>query len=303
MTTKTVIETRDLTKVYDGVVAVDGASFSVQRSEVVGFVGLNGAGKSTTINMLMGFQAPTRGSVKLFGEEVTVQNASHSHQRIGFATGDMSLYEQMTGSRYHAFVARAYGVKLESKTYRHLVETFQPQLNKKIKHLSRGNRQKIALIAAFMVDPDLVILDEPSSGLDPLMQQHFLNLVREQTKKGTTVFMSSHYLNEVVDICTRILLIKKGKLVKDMPASQLELSSGKWVRVVTKTKVKPPKDAQLVAREKTAAGQVLEFVTNEPALRLQSWIGTLPNLHDIAVTDHNPEAAFEDLYEEEAGDV
>lgn len=293
-----IIETKNLSKRYSDVPAVEHASFKVQKGEVIGFVGLNGAGKSTTINMLLGFQNPSEGEVYLFGEKVTLPNAHKSHQRIGFATGDMSLFDGMTGRRYLAFVARQYGVSLDGKTPQHLIDRFNPQLDKKLSTLSRGNRQKIALIAAFMAEPELIILDEPSSGLDPLMQQHFLALVREEAEKGTTIFMSSHYLNEVVDVCTRILLIKKGRIVKDMPTAELERGSGKRVRVVTKQKVMPPKSAELVTHEKRADDYVLEFVYKDRALRLQEWIGSLPHLLDLSVSDHSAEAAFEDLYED-----
>jgi len=295
-----IIETKQLSKIYQGIPAVDSADFSISKGEVVGFVGLNGAGKSTTINMLLGFIAPTKGEVQLFGEKVTLANAAKSHRRIGFATGDMSLFDDMTGAQYLKFIARSYGMSLETKTYKKLIQKFDPQLSKKLNALSRGNKQKIALIAAFMPDPDLVILDEPSSGLDPLMQQHFIELVREQAARGTTIFMSSHYLNEVVDVCTRVLLIKNGKLVKDMPASELEATAGKLVRVVTKAKVAPPKLAELVERERLDDRHVLQFVYRDTPYRLQEWLGTLPNLQDLTVSDDSALAAFEDLYEREA---
>lgn len=291
-----IIQTRNLTKKYGDSVAVSSASFSVEKGEVVGFVGLNGAGKSTTINLLLGFQRPSEGEVFLFGEEVTLPNAHKSHRRIGFATGDMSLFDGMTGKKYLEFVAKSYNQPLENDAYKKLVHKFEPQLEKKLKTLSRGNKQKIALIAAFMTQPELVILDEPSSGLDPLMQQHFLELVREESEKGMTIFMSSHYLNEVADVCSRILLIKNGKLVKDIPAAELEAKAGKLVRVVTKTKVTPPKSAELVELTKTQGAYELQFVYKDKALRLQEWIGSLPNLHDISITDHSAEVAFEDLY-------
>lgn len=296
----TILETKNLTKQYDGVAAVSDVSFAVKKGEVIGFVGLNGAGKSTTINMLLGFQRPSQGEVYLFGDKVTLPNAHKSHRRIGFATGDMSLFDDMTGEQYLTFVARSHGQKLRTETFTKLVERFDPQLNKKLKTLSRGNKQKIALVAAFMMNPDLVILDEPSSGLDPLMQQHFLELVREATERGVTIFMSSHYLNEVVDVCSRILLIKKGKLVKDMPAAELETTAGKLVRVTTKTKVMPPKAAELVERETRGEAQLLQFVFRGTAIRLQEWIGSLPQLQDLMVSDDSALAAFEDLYEEEA---
>lgn len=298
--TTSVIEIKNLSKIYGGVPAVDSNSFAITKGEVVGFVGLNGAGKSTTINMLLGFIHPTHGEIELFGEKLTLPNAAKSHQRIGFATGDMSLFDGMTGTQYLRFIARSYGTSTRGETYKKLVDRFEPQLDKKLNTLSRGNKQKIALIAAFMADPELVILDEPSSGLDPLMQQHFLDLVREESEKGTTIFMSSHYLNEVVDVCSRILLIKKGKLVKDLPASALETTAGKLVRVVTKAKVTPPKSAELIEHEKQGENQVLQFVYRGSAIRLQEWLGSLPNLHDLTVSDDSALAAFEDLYEEEA---
>lgn len=293
-----IIEIKNLSKIYGGVPAVNKAGFTVASGEVVGFVGLNGAGKSTTINMLLGFIAPSRGEVQLFEEKVTLPNAAKSHRRIGFATGDMSLFDGMTGLQYLKFVAKTYGVRLSQTSCAELQKRFQPQLDKKLSTLSRGNKQKVALIAAFMNHPELVILDEPSSGLDPLMQQHFLDLVREEAEKGTTIFMSSHYLNEVVDVCSRIILIKDGKITKDMPASELEASSGKLVRVVTKDKVTPPKSADGIETEKRADGYVLQFVFKDKAIRLQEWLGSLPHLQDVSITDHSAQAAFEDLYEE-----
>lgn len=293
-----IIETKNLTKLYGGVAAAKGVTFSVEPGEVVGFVGLNGAGKSTTINMLMGFQAPSEGEVRLFGQPVTLANAHKSHRRIGFATGDMSLFDGMTGAQYLNFVAKTYKVSLKTDTYQQLVETFKPQLGKKLKTLSRGNKQKIALIAAFMSEPELVILDEPSTGLDPLMQQNFLRLVREQSQKGVTIFMSSHYLGEVAEACSRILLIKEGVLLKDIPASELQVSSGKFVRVVTGQKVSPPKSAEAVNQEVNGEAHMLEFVYTDKALRLQEWIGSLPKLQDISISEHNPEAAFQELYDE-----
>ena len=295
-----IIETKALTKKYSGAPAVKDVSFSVEKGEVVGFVGLNGAGKSTTINMLLGFQHPSDGEVRLFDERVTLPNAHRSHRKIGFATGDMSLFDGMTGEQYLRFVARTYGMRLRTSKYETLVKKFEPQLDKKLNSLSRGNKQKVALIAAFMCDPELVILDEPSSGLDPLMQQHFLDLVREESEKGTTIFMSSHYLYEVVDVCSRILLIKKGELVKDMPTSQLETVAGKLVRVVTKAVVKPPKNAELIEHEKRSSSYVLQFVFRGNAIRLQEWLGTLPHLEDVTISDDSALAAFEDLYEEAA---
>lgn len=298
-----IIEIKHVTKSYGSAVAVRDASFAVQPGEVIGFVGLNGAGKSTTINMLLGFQRPTTGEVRLFDTLVTPESAHISHRRIGFATGDMSLFDDMTGRQYLKFVAKSYKNSINTDEFRHLVERLEPQLDKKLSSLSRGNKQKIALIAAFMTQPDLVILDEPSSGLDPLMQQRFLELVREQSQRGMTIFMSSHYLNEVIDVCTRVLLIKNGAIVKDIPAAELEATGGKLVRIVTKQKVTPPKSAEDVKETSEQGLYTLEFIYKDKPLRLQEWLGSLPHLQDMTISDHTAEAAFADLYEEETSNV
>jgi ABC-2 type transport system ATP-binding protein len=147
-----------------------------------------------------------------------------------------------------------------------------------------------------------VILDEPSSGLDPLMQQLFIELIREERQAGTTIFMSSHYLNEVIDVCSRILLIRDGKLVKDIPASDLLSGGGKLVHIVTGHALTPPKDAKDVKTDQTEDGFVLSFTYKAPAARLQQWLGGVSQLKDLSITDHTVEAAFDDLYELETGE-
>ncbi len=295
MNDSVVLAVRDLTKLYKSVPAIDAVSFSVEKGEVVGFVGLNGAGKSTTINIILGFLRASSGSVKIFGQAIVPQNAHRSHHKIGFASGDMSLFANLSGKQYLSFISHRYGVKNQDRL-RELTKRFEPQLDKKINDLSRGNKQKIALIAAFMASPELVILDEPSSGLDPLMQQLFVELIREETERGTTIFMSSHYLNEVVEVCSRILLIRDGKLIKDMPATQLMSSGAKAVRIVSRHIVKPPNVAELVIQKRHASGYELSFTYKADPAKLQIWLGGIPHLIDMTIADHTLESAFEDLY-------
>ena len=294
-----VIAVGGLTKRYRRFAVVDDVSFEIMAGEVVGFVGLNGAGKSTTINMLMGFLRPSSGSISLFGKKLTIANAARSHHDIGYATGDMSLFQDMTGQQYLRFVAKSYAKKLESETYSALIKRFEPQLDKKLKHLSRGNHQKIALIAAFMVQPKLIILDEPTSGLDPLMQRRFLALVRETAATGTAIFMSSHNLEEVSDVCSRILLIKLGKIVKDITAEQLGAAVGKHVHVRTTEPARLPAGSELIKRD---AGSV-QFVYRGEAVWLQRWLGSLVGLQDVTITDHSAEETFKALYEVEKESV
>lgn len=297
-----IIDVQGLTKRYGSYNAVDAVSFSIHKGEVVGFVGLNGAGKSTTINAILGFLHPTVGTISLFGEDVTPGNAFRSHRKIGFASGDMELFLNLTGNQYLSFVSHRYGAK-DKNRLTELSERFDPDLDKKIGDLSRGNKQKIALIAAFLPRPELVILDEPSSGLDPLMQEKFLELIRIEADKGTTIFMSSHYLNEVADVCSRVLLIRSGKLVKDIPAHQLAGVGGKAVRLVSVHKVTPPKNAEQVVQEKTDDGHVLEFVYKSKAALLQQWLSGVPQLIDVTIAEHDIESAFEDLYKTDAVEV
>jgi ABC-2 type transport system ATP-binding protein len=282
-----------VTKRYRRTAVVDSVSFSLYPGEVIGFVGLNGAGKSTTINMLLGFLSSTEGTISLFGKTVTVANAAISHQSIGYATGDMSVFEDMTGRQYLTFVAEAYRLKLSQTSFESLVQRFEPQLNKKIKHLSRGNHQKIALIAAFMVNPKLIVLDEPTSGLDPLMQQRFLELVKEVAATGVTVFMSSHNMGEVADVCSRILLIKLGKLVKDISTEELEAASGKLIRISTKEPIKLPVASTLLFQDQ----HTLKFVYRGDIVWLQRWISLLTGVRDITIEEHSAEATYRELYD------
>lgn len=297
-----IVSVRDLTKIYGGRTAIDTVSFTISKGEVIGFVGLNGAGKSTTINSLLGFLRPSSGVIQLFGKKIVPENAHISHRKLGFASGDMALFTNLTGNQYFDFVAHRYQLKDMCKRD-DLIARFEPDLDKKIGTLSRGNKQKIALIAAFMASPELVILDEPSSGLDPLMQQLFIELIRSEREAGTTVFMSSHYLNEVIDVCSRILLIRDGKLIKDIPATELMTDGGKLVHITTHHEIVLPKDAKDIVKSQIDGRYELTFTYKATAAKLQQWLGGVTQLIDLTISDHTIEAAFDDLYELETGEV
>lgn len=293
-----VIDVKSVTKKFGNFNAVDDVSFSVRAGEVVGFVGVNGAGKTTTISMLLGFISPTQGSVSLFDEAVRPSNANRSHRRIGYAAGDMELPTRMTGRQHLDFVLSQSGEN-RSKRLAELIKLFEPQLDKKIGTLSRGNKQKIALVAAFVTEPDLIVLDEPTSGLDPIMQDAFLSLVRSERERGATIFMSSHYLQEVAEVCTRVLLMKNGRVVEDLSADKLQSTSGKTVRLTTEKKANPPQhDASDIVHEQTAAGQMLEFVYKGKMLDLQRWIARQVGVIDIEISERTLEAEFKSLYQD-----
>jgi len=292
------INLRGVTKHYGAFKAIDDLNISIDKGEVVGFVGLNGAGKSTTINILLGFIKASVGEVEVLGEKIRPSTAHLVHSKIGYASGDMALFTNLSGRQYLDFLAGRLG--LSSATYQtrltELSGVFLPDLDKKIKTLSRGNRQKIALMGAFLDSPELVILDEPTSGLDPLMQQNFLELVKAEAARGVTVFMSSHYLTEVVDVCSRVLLIKKGRIIKDLSASELVRGSGKRVRLVTKAAVKSPGKVENIEHHKVANGLEIKFVYKGQIDTLMRWLGGLKGVVDFEVSDHDTETAFAELY-------
>lgn len=294
-----IIEAKGISKSFAGVVAVDNASFRIKKGEVVGFVGANGAGKSTTINMLLGFIAPSKGDVYLFDALVKLPSAYREHASIGFAASDMELPRNFTGNQYFDFVAHRYGQEIRGRR-EELVKRFSPPLDKKINTLSRGNKQKIALIAAFLTKPKLIILDEPTSGLDPVMQERFLELVREEEAAGTTIFMSSHYLGEVASVCTRVILMRGGKIIDDVSAKELLERSGKVVRIITSDKqTKPPLEAHAVQRENKGKDLMLQFNWKDEPARLQQWLASVKRLKDIEITEYDLEAAFAGVYDEE----
>ncbi|HSX58551.1 MAG TPA: ABC transporter ATP-binding protein [Candidatus Saccharimonadales bacterium] len=208
---KSVIKTENLTKYYGKNLGVESLNLEIKEGEVFGYLGLNGAGKTTTIRLFLNFINPSSGNVSIFGLDPTKE--SHKlNDFIGYLPGEVHLYERLSG-RDHLKYQASLRNKVDWSYVETLADRFNANLHKPIRSLSHGNKQKIALIAAFMVKPKLLILDEPTTGLDPLIQREFYNLVAEVNKEGTTVFISSHILPEVERICHRVGIIRSGNLV------------------------------------------------------------------------------------------
>ena len=190
-----VIKTDNLKKHFGATKALDGITLSVEQGDIYGFIGPNGAGKTTTIRILLGILRKTSGSVSLLGKD-PFADAVEIHKRIAYVPGDVSLWPNLTGGEIIDLLGRLHGGIHEGRR-KDLLERFQLDPSKKSRAYSKGNRQKVALVAAFACEAELYLLDEPTSGLDPLMEQTFQACVRELTKQGKTVFLSSHILSEV----------------------------------------------------------------------------------------------------------
>ena len=205
------IETRGLTKYYGDAAGIVDLDLAVESGEVFGFIGPNGAGKTTTIRLLLNFLQPTRGSGTVLGMDMTADSVA-IRSRVGYLPGDLALYPSMTGREFLLYFSRLRGVDTAAATTR-LAERFELDLDRRIKEYSKGNRQKVGLVNAFMHEPELLVLDEPTGGLDPLMQQEFATLLGEVRAEGRTVFLSSHYLPEVQRIADRVGIVRQGHLI------------------------------------------------------------------------------------------
>jgi ABC-2 type transport system ATP-binding protein len=205
------IRTEGLTKRFGDVLALDRLDLVVERGEIFGFLGPNGAGKTTTIRLLLRLIRPTAGRAWIMG--VPAEDVARAHQHVGYVSGDVALWPQLTGVEVlHLLGSLTGGV---DGAYRdELLDRLDLDPSRRIRTLSKGNRQKVALVAALMHRPDVLLLDEPTAGLDPLMEAEFQQIVREAAARGQTVFLSSHLLDEVEDTCSRVAILRSGRLAE-----------------------------------------------------------------------------------------
>lgn len=208
-----VIEINNLTKDFGNNKGIFDLSFSLKQGEVVGFLGSNGAGKTTTIRHLMGFIKADNGSAKILNMDC-FKNAYSVQEKIGYLPGEIAFMDNMTGAEFIHFMADMKNIT-DLQYARELIAYFDIDTKIKIKKMSKGMKQKIGLIIAFMQDTPILILDEPTTGLDPLMQTKFVDLIKKEKAKGKTILMSSHIFEEIENTCERIVMIKDGRLVAD----------------------------------------------------------------------------------------
>jgi ABC-2 type transport system ATP-binding protein len=224
-----VILTEGLIKHYGSTLALDRLDLAVRDGEVYGYLGPNGSGKTTTIRLLLGLHRPNDGRAELFGLDAW-RDPVRAHRRVAYVAGEPLLWPSLTSAETFEFLARLHGGT--DVSYRDLlVERFQLDTSKKVRALSKGNRQKVQLIAALATRAELLLLDEPTSGLDPLMEVAFRDCVEEAKDRGQTVFLSSHILSEVEALCDRVGILREGKLVDEGTLQELRHLAAQTVEV------------------------------------------------------------------------
>ncbi len=223
------IRTTALCKRYGETLALDSLDLAVEPGEVYGYLGPNGAGKTTTIRLLLGLHRPTAGRAELFGVDAW-GDPTTAHRRTAYVAGEPFLWPSLTSEETFDYLATLHGST--DRAYRDvLVERFEVDRHKRVRALSKGNRQKVQLVAAFSTRADLLILDEPTSGLDPLMEVAFRETVGEAKARGQTVFLSSHILSEVEALCDRVGILRQGRLVEQGTLDELRHLSAQTVEI------------------------------------------------------------------------
>lgn len=209
---KPILEIKNLTKYYGKILGVEDLFLDLYEGEIFGFIGPNGAGKSTTIRSIMNLINKNSGTILLDGKEFSKDDTALK-ELVGYLPSEIHLYDDLTVKEMLDYHESFYKKNIHQRR-KELVKRLQLDENKKIEDLSLGNSKKLGIVLAFMHEPKLLILDEPTSGLDPIMQQIFYELLKEEKEKGTTIFYSTHILSEISKICTRVGIIKEGKLLK-----------------------------------------------------------------------------------------
>lgn len=227
----TVIQTENLSKVYhvgrEGIHALKQLNLRVERGEIFGYLGPNGAGKTTTIRLLLDLIRPTSGRASVMGMDAQADSVA-IHRRVGFLPGELNLWKNLTGAQVVAYVGKVRG-SVDMDYVRALAGRLELDLSLRVRSYSSGNKRKLGLVIAMMNKPDLLILDEPTGGLDPLMQQIFNQMMLEVRGEGRTVFLSSHVLSEVQAICDRVAILRSGELKAVESVATLTHAEFRWV--------------------------------------------------------------------------
>jgi len=288
------INIENLTKYYGKSRGIENISLTIHEGEIFGFIGPNGAGKSTTVRTLLNLIFPTSGKISVQGLD-SIKDTVKIRKHIGYIPSEVHFYDDLTVDAFLNYAASFHEGDFNPKK-NELALKLELDLTRKIKELSFGNKKKVAIVAALQHQPKLLILDEPTAGLDPLMQNVFFNLILEEKKKGTTIFFSSHILSEVEKICDRVGIIKEGRLVEIAPIQELIQNKAKKVRFIS--------DKPFTKRSK--------FIKDFKTHRLETsfvYTGTIPHLlkmlqeiplKDLTISEPSLEEIFMHFYEKGA---
>jgi ABC-2 type transport system ATP-binding protein len=291
-----IVEASGLTKSYGTRRGISDVTFDVREGEVFGFLGPNGAGKTTTIRTLLGLLRPTAGRATIFGLDAWA-DAPRIHERLSYVGSDPAYLGELTAAEQLDYVGRLR--RLPNGAWRAVAARLELDPSVQIRKLSRGNRQKVGVVQAFMGDAPLIVLDEPSSGLDPLMQREFLALVAEVRAAGRTVFLSSHNLPEVERSCDRVGIIREGSLIEISTVQAL--LAGHWRSVNLVVGAPPPQDAfdlpnvQVVSATARDVHLMVRGDLN-PFLRRLAEL----DVHDLSITTPDIEDIFLRFYDRDA---
>jgi len=291
----TTIESRGLVKTFGRVRALDGLDLTVNEGEVHGFLGPNGAGKSTTIRVLLGMLRARSGQVSVFGADPW-RDAVDIHRRVAYVPGDVALWPNLTGGETIDLLTRLRG-GADAAQRKRLLDVFDLDPKKRARGYSKGNRQKVALVAAFARPADLYIFDEPTSGLDPVMESVFRSEVDRAQKAGATVLLSSHILTEVEQLCERVTIVRAGKAVETGTLAEMRHLTRASVRVTTKATEKELTALTGVHNVRTEAGQLVFDLDTDAA---QSVLAALTKAGVSAITITPP--SLEELFLRHYGD-
>lgn len=293
------IEIRGLVKTFGSFRALDELDLTVDPGEVHGFLGPNGAGKSTAIRVILGLLRKDSGEVRLLGGDPWA-DAAELHRRLAYVPGDVSLWPNLSGGETIDLLIRMRGADPATSRREELIERFSLDPTKRGRAYSKGNRQKVALVAAFATNPDLLILDEPTSGLDPLMEQVFNDCVAEHTARGATVLLSSHILSEVDRLADRVTIIREGRVVETGRISDLRHLSRSKI-VATLTGAVPDLAGTPGVHDLIVDGRHLSCTVDPEGLPLLLTALTQAGVEALTSTPPTLEELFLDAYRDRAG--
>lgn len=292
-----IVKVSNLRKKYGKFTALDRINLEVNRGEIYGFIGPNGAGKTTTIRIMLGILKATGGKAEIFGLDAW-KDAVEIHKKVAYVPGEVNLWPNLTGGETIDLFVKLRGSNNKSRRDE-LIERFDLDPSRKCRTYSKGNRQKVALIAAFASDADLYILDEPTSGLDPLMENVFQECVREAKQEGKSIFLSSHILSEVEKLCDKVSIIRQGKIIETGTLEELRHLTRTSIFVQTKETIPAlnelkgvhdieEKDNSIYFQVDTEElANVIKYISQFEILKLES---APPTLEDLFMRHYKSEA-------------